>query len=117
MIKRFVIFTAAALCMGAVHAERIAALQPATINLGDHTAVVYYTQQGDQYEVVTTIGPNVGTEGSIVRHVTRVRAGESFNIEFGSNGSGVLMRTIAVARDGDLLSVAGGNAMSLAQRN
>ena len=109
MLKKIALLATAAFCLGNAHADEIVPRQLAMVYLGAYTAVVYYTERGNEYEVVTTIGPNHGTDGSIVRHVTRVRAGQRFDIEFGSYGAGSTLNTIAVSvtDSGEALSVAG----------
>ena len=115
MIKQIAMLAAAVFSMGIAHSDELSSPMNATaIPLGDHTAVVYYTEQGDEYEVVTTIGPNYDVEGSIVRHVTRVQAGESFDIEIARNGTYSDPRTITISRNGDALMVATGGFPQLA---
>ena len=64
-------FSAVAIVLGSVMpfaagASELKPLQAGTFVLGDQTASVYYTQSGDTFEVVTTIGPTDGS-GAPVR--------------------------------------------------
>jgi hypothetical protein len=64
-------FSAVALVLGSVMpfaagASELKPMQAGTFVLGDQTASVFYTQSGDVFEVVTTIGPTDGS-GAPVR--------------------------------------------------
>ncbi|MBX2884775.1 MAG: hypothetical protein KTR32_32770, partial [Granulosicoccus sp.] len=56
---------------------QVAPMQAHTINMGDYTAVVFYTEMDNgNYNVVTTIGPNIGTDGSITQHDIEMSPGQ-----------------------------------------
>ncbi len=70
-------------------------LQPATFDLGTHTAVVYYVENNGGHEVVTTIGPNVGYDSPITRHVANISPGQDYSVSLGG-GAGSTISTIMI---------------------
>lgn len=61
--------------------KKIAPMQAHRVNLGNHTAVIYYTKLEDgDFNVVTTIGPNIGVEGSITQHQLELSPGQQYSI-------------------------------------
>lgn len=61
--------------------EQVAPLQAHTINMGDYTAVVYYTEMSNgNYDVVTTIGPNTDTTGAITQHRIELTPGQRYTL-------------------------------------
>ena len=89
----------------AVAAQDLEPLQASAFNLGEQSAVVYYTENNNNYEVVTTIGPNQEGMGAPTRHVVNVAPGQSYNIEFGSNDRGPSPYKLTITRVNDTLSV------------
>ncbi len=81
--------------------DELQQMEPAVFDMGTATAVVYYTETdtGD-FEVVTTIGPNVGHDAPIQRYASIISAGErtTVTIDDLANASHSLM--IAASRHG-----------------
>ncbi len=81
--------------------DELQQMEPAVFDMGTATAVVYYTEtdKGD-FEVVTTIGPNVGHDAPIQRYSSIISAGEQTTITIDdlANASRSLM--IAASRRG-----------------
>ncbi len=82
----------------------LAPLQAHTVEVADHTAVVYYvTLDNGDYEIVTTIGPNVGVAGRATQHRIVLSAGQSWSLDI-DNGQST--RVISVSAVSDALIVA-----------
>lgn len=65
--------------------EQVAPMQAYTVDAGDYTAVVFHTELGNgQYNVVTTIGPNIGTDGSITQHSIEMSPGQQYTLRVDS---------------------------------
>ncbi|MBX2884625.1 MAG: hypothetical protein KTR32_32020 [Granulosicoccus sp.] len=61
--------------------QQIAPMQAHTMNLGDYTAVVYYTELANgNFNVITTVGPNVGIAGSITQHQVELSPGQQYSL-------------------------------------
>lgn len=61
--------------------QKIAPMQAYTINLGDFTAVVFYTQlPNENLQVITTIGPNLGISGAITQHQIEYSPGQRYTL-------------------------------------
>lgn len=66
--------------------EQVAPLQARTISMGDYTAVVYYTEMTNgNYNVVTTVGPNSGINGSITQHSIELSPGQHYTFKIDQN--------------------------------
>lgn len=63
-------------------AEDMQPLEAKGYDLGSHTAVVYYVESGDGYDVVTTVGPNLGYSGPITQQRTSIQPGQTFSLVF-----------------------------------
>lgn len=101
------LFAAAALTLfaaTAVSADELKPMHAGAYDLGEQTAVVYYIDTPEGYEVVTTVAPNVGREGSIMRHVATVAAGQNYEVSIA--GSGSTAAVLKITRHGDSLEVA-----------
>ncbi len=106
MIKSTILvsaFIASALPV-AVAAQDLKPLQASAFNLGKQSAVVYYTGNSNNYEVVTTIGPNLDNIGEPIRYVASVAPGQSYRIEVGSSDRG-RPYMLTITRVNDTLSV------------
>ncbi len=84
-------FSAVAFVLGSVMpfaagASELKPLQAGTFVLGDQTASVYYTQSGDTFEVVTTIGPTDGS-GAPVRLSGFLLPGQKQMVSVGAYGA------------------------------
>ncbi len=89
----------------AVAAQDLEPLQASAFNLGKQSAVVFYTEKNNDYEVVTTISPNLGSIGAPIRHITTVVPGQSYSIEVGSSDKGPIPYKLTIIRGNDTLSV------------
>lgn len=75
--------------------EQAAPMEAKTLNLGDYTAVVYYTKMTNgNFMVVTTVGPNIDVDGAITQHQIELAPGQRYtmNIEH-ANHSDVALRS------------------------
>jgi len=82
-------------------------LQAHTINTGAYTAVVYYTVNGEnEYDVVTTIAPNVGVSAITTQHRARITQGQSYEVALDSGVYGVEARLFSFTAKTDALVVA-----------
>ena len=109
MLKRLTLSTLTSACLMFSSAQadnhRLQPMQAATFDLGDHTAVVYYTQKQDAYELVTTIGPNPGTKGPITRYVTPIQDNGAFSFQIGQPRVGAVPTVVDARRYGDQVDV------------
>ena len=86
-------------------ASELAPLAGASYKLGTQNVSIYYTVDGDAYEVVTTIAPEYGTSGAPIRFVSLLRPGQTEKISVGSFDGAVAGATLELVHNGDLLSV------------
>jgi hypothetical protein len=57
-------------------------MQAHTIDLSGHTAVVYFVELDEgSYQVVTTVGPDLGTDGEISQHRVVLSDNESWSLD------------------------------------
>jgi hypothetical protein len=84
-------------------AAELAPLQAGTFRLGIHIASVFYTAQGEHYDVVTTIAPEQG--GAPMRFVASLEAGQSQSVSVGKFGAAAAPRALKLAHEGDRLVV------------
>jgi hypothetical protein len=112
-------FSAVALVLGSVTpfaagASELKPLQAGTFVLGDQTASVYYTQSGDTFEVVTTIGPTDGS-GAPVRVTGFLLPGQKQMVSVGAYGTTTQPQELELVHGGKVL-VAQPTAQKLASR-
>ncbi|MDH3695206.1 MAG: hypothetical protein OER96_11630 [Gammaproteobacteria bacterium] len=69
-------------------------LQIVTFDLGAHTAMVFYEENNGEYEVTTTVGPNMGYDGPITRHVVNMSPGQDYSVSVGND----VERTTSIIR-------------------
>lgn len=75
-----------------------------TIGLTDHTAVVYYVvQENGDYQIITTVGPNVGVAGNASRHRVTMSDGQSWSLGM---DNGETATAITFSTNGESLFVA-----------
>jgi hypothetical protein len=85
-------------------ASELKPMQGGTFVLGEQSASIYYTVDGDTFEVVTTIGPADGSGGP-VRFVGFLRAGEKQIISAGKYGSTAPPDELVLTHEGDVLTI------------
>ena len=68
-------------------AAELGPVQAGTFPLGDRTASVYYTAQGDTYQVVTTVGPADDGTGEPIRFTGSLRPGDTQTVSVGWFGT------------------------------
>jgi hypothetical protein len=112
-------FSAVALVLGSVMpfvagASELKPMQAGTFVLGDQTASVYYTQSGDTFEVVTTIGPTDGSSAP-VRLVGFLLPGQKQKVSVGAYGTTTPPQELELVHAGQVL-VAQPTAEKLASR-
>jgi len=79
-------------------------MQAHTVDLSDHTAVVYYVAMNNgDYEVVTTVAPNPGVVGNATQHRVVLSPGQSWSLDLDNGESS---RVISVSVDSNSLMVA-----------
>ncbi|MBX2881032.1 MAG: hypothetical protein KTR32_13905 [Granulosicoccus sp.] len=86
-----VLFTSA-IALGEMAANRtqvpLKELEAHTFELSGQTAVVYFVELDEgNYQVVTTVGPNVGTVGKISQHKVSLSDNESWSLDVRSGES------------------------------
>jgi hypothetical protein len=112
-------FSAVAIVLGSVmpfvaEASELKPLQAGTFVLGAQTASVYYTQTGDTFEVVTTIGPTDGSGGP-VRLTGFLLPGQKQMVSVGAYGATTPPQELELVHSGKVL-VAQPAAQKLASR-
>ncbi|WP_206453967.1 hypothetical protein [Aurantimonas marina] len=99
------IFVAAALtvaALGAAHGAELKPLAAQSIELGQVTGAAYYTVEGDEFRVVTTL--QAGEAGSALRFVSMLSDGEALTIQVPSN-LGNPSTELVIERAGDAVRV------------
>jgi hypothetical protein len=103
-----VILSAVALVLGSLPFVAVAAelkpLEAGTFVLGTHTVSVYYTVNGDTYEVATTIAPGPDAAGAPIRFVGFLQPGQKSLVSVGSFGTTRVPETLELTHQGNLLS-------------
>jgi hypothetical protein len=84
-------------------ASELKPLEAGTFVLGDHTMSVYYTANGNTFEVVATIAPS-DASGAPLRVVGFLRPGQKQLVSAGAFGTNGLPETLELVHQGDLLS-------------
>ena len=112
-------FSAVAIVLGSVMpfvagASELKPMQAGTFVLGDQTASVFYTQSGDAFEVVTTIGPTDGS-GAPVRLTGFLLPGQKQMVSVGAYGTRTAPQELELAHTGKVL-VAQPTSQKLASR-
>jgi hypothetical protein len=102
-------FSAVAIVLGSVMpfvagASELKPMQAGTFVLGQQTASVYYTQSGDAFEVVTTIGPTDGS-GAPVRVTGFLMPGQKQMVSVGTYGATTPPQELALVHSGKVLVV------------
>ena len=87
----------------AAAATELAPLQAGTFVLGEHTASVHYTVQGESFDVVVTVAPNAGASAPS-RCTMQLAPGQLSTVSVGAFGTDSPATMIKLHRDGDTLS-------------
>ena len=85
-------------------ASELNPMQGGTFVLGEQSASIYYTLDGDTFEVVTTIGPADGSGGP-VRFVGFLRPGEKEIVSAGKYGTTAAPEELVLTHEGDVLTI------------
>lgn len=99
------IFVATALtvaALGAAHGGELKPLAAQSIELGEVTGAAYYTVEGDDFRVVTTL--QAGETGGALRFVSMLSDGESLTVQVPSN-LGNPSNDLVIERTGDSVRV------------
>jgi hypothetical protein len=112
-------FSAVAIVLGSVMpfvagASELKPMQAGTFVLGGQTASVNYTQNGEAFEVVTTIGPTDGS-GAPVRVTGFLLPGQKQMVSVGAYGTAAQPQELELVHGGKVL-VAQPTAQKLASR-
>lgn len=87
-------------------AEEFQAQQARSFDLGDTTAVVFYTVLGDgSYEVVTTAAVSDHPEIPAIRQVSTLESEQSISLTFASSVGSGPQPMLMISREGDSLNV------------
>jgi len=82
-------------------------MQAHTVTLENYTAVVYYTvMTNGQFQVTTTIGPNVGYEGAMTQQQAVIKPGQSFSMSMNTGVQGEPATAIRFSAESNTLVVA-----------
>ena len=87
---------------GAAQAEELKPLAGKTIDLGGVKGAAYYTVEGEDFRVVTTL--QAGETGSPLRFVSTLSDGETLTVQVPSRNSGTT-EDLMITRTGDVLDV------------
>ena len=74
-----------------------------TLELADHMVSIYYIEEGDQYEVVTTLGANAHHD-YLSRFTAQLSDGEDYHITLGGYGANRTQATLTIRRSGTQVS-------------
>jgi hypothetical protein len=85
-------------------ASELNPMQGGTFMLGEESASIYYTVDGDTFEVVTTIGAADGSSGP-VRFVGFLRPGEKEIVSAGRYGTTAAPEELELTHEGSLLTI------------
>jgi hypothetical protein len=85
-------------------ASELKPLQAGTFVLGAQSVSIYYTVNGDTYEVVTTIAPDAGGAGAPVRFVGFLQPGQKALVSAGHFGATAEPETLELVHQGNMLS-------------
>ncbi len=100
----FITTTAASTLPVVVVAPALEPLHAGVFQLVQLPVRPYYTEKSNNYDVVTTNGPNLDSIGEPIRHVASVAPGQSYRIEFGRSDKGS-PHILTITRVNDTLSV------------
>ena len=91
MRTRNTLFAAALVATASITATAadLKPMQAYTVDLGEQTAVVYYTEVNGQFEVVTTVATNDGS-GVPTRYVTTLEPGQASTVSIANARQTVL---------------------------
>ncbi|MBX2885709.1 MAG: hypothetical protein KTR32_37480 [Granulosicoccus sp.] len=115
IIRRTLIAAGIALVMGPTisgiassdETVQLQPLQAHTIDLDDRTAVIYYVVNHDgSFEIVTTVGPDVETDGIISQSHTTILPGQSFSWSLDTGVPGTAVNALEISAAFDKLIVA-----------
>jgi hypothetical protein len=88
-------------------ASELKPMQGGTFVLGDESASIYYTVDGDTFEVVTTLGPADGSGGP-VRFIGYLQPGQKQIVSAGTYGTTAPPEELVLTHEGDVLSITQG---------
>lgn len=84
--------------------DSLAPLDGYTLVMENYTAVIYYTVDGNgDYEIVTTVGPNLGVKGHDMQYRNSLSQGQSWSVDLDSGSDG---GTIKISVQNDTLILA-----------
>ena len=92
----------AAFGAGTAHADELRPMQAGRVSLGDVTGVAYYTVEGPDLRVATTL--NSGESGSPMRFVSNLSDGQRITIEV-PGATGDAAGQLVIQRTGDIVDV------------
>lgn len=87
---------------GVAQAEELKPLAGKTIDLGGVKGAAYYTVEGEDFRVVTTL--QAGETGSPLRFVSTLSDGETLTVQVPSRNGGTT-EDLMITRTGDVLDV------------
>lgn len=78
-------------------------MEAGTFLLGKQSVSIYYTVSGETYEVVATLAPEAGANGSPIRFVGFLQPGQKALVSSGHFESTSAPETLELVHDGDAL--------------
>ena len=88
----------------AADASELKPLEAGTFVLGSQSVSIYYTVNGDIYEVVTTIASDAETSGAPIRFVGFLQPGQKALVSAGQFGETTVPETLELVHQGHQLS-------------
>lgn len=86
-----------------LHAAELIPMAGESIDLGKFHGVVYYTDEGDEFRVVTTVAG--GEDGSALRFSTMLAENQSATISVPGDEIGKVGQSLTISRSGDTVFV------------
>ena len=102
IVTAAVLMSISAFGAAAAHADELRPMQAGRVSLGDVTGVAYYTVEGSDLRVVTTL--NSGESGSPMRFVSNLSDGQRITIEV-PGATGDAAGQLVIRRTGDTVDI------------
>lgn len=86
---------------------RLQPLQAHTVSLPEHTAVIYYIALSNgNFEVVSTVAPNIGVNSVASQQRTQLSPGQTFSMSFDNDQPGDSIQTFEITAVSGMLQIA-----------
>ncbi len=105
-MKSILSLAALAIAMPAVaNSAELRPMQGGSFEIGDHAVSIYYTENDQDYQVVTTIAPTGDYDGAPIRFVGLMKPGQTETVSIGSFGNTNAPEVLELVHNGDNLTV------------